>query len=243
MLFLVDITQKQQRLLRGRNVLHSVHVLLQTSCLLMICSILLLDLNGTKVMRIHSQYQLQYGRDQESSCRSRDRHIHFGNVGVTNSFGLLVADINMLCNRNTMQVYDMDSVQSANEDVQPHLMFAHFVTGCVTTSAVLVKGEVKALDNISSKKDWSCLEVLREPQSTHGDIRTAGGYFMFKQYDYISAQSLNKQTHNIQPEPWLSIPDLFIYDRNSASSSAAAKFHLYQTYHSVQQRLGNDIAD
>ena len=116
-------------------------------------------------------------------------------------------------------------------------MFAHFVTGCDTTSAVLVKGKVKALDNISSNKDWSCLEVLRQPQSTHGDIRTAGGYFMFKLYDYISAQSLNKQTHNVQPEPWLSIPDLFIYDRNSASSSAAAKFHLYQTYHSVQQRL------
>ena len=65
---------------------------------------------------------------------------------------------------------------------------------------------------------------------------------MFKLYGSISAQSLNKQTYNVQPEPLLSIPDLFIYDRNSASSSAAAKFHLYQTYHSVQQRLGNDLS-
>ena len=84
--------------------------------------------------------------------------------------------------------------------------------------------------------------VVTQPQITHGDIQAAWEYFMFNLYGSISAQSLNKQTYNVQPEPWLSIPDLFIYDRNSASSSAAGKFHLYQTYHSVQQRLGNDLS-
>ena len=64
-----------------------------------------------------------------------------------------------------MHVYDIESVQSANEVVKPHLMFAHVVTGCGTTYALLMKGEVKALDIISSNKDWSCLEVLAQQQS------------------------------------------------------------------------------
>ena len=95
-----------------------------------------------------------------------------------------------------MHVYDIESVQSANEVVKPHLMFAHVVTGCGTTYALLMKGEVKALDIISSSKDWSCLEVLAQQQSIHEDIQAAVESSMIKLFGCVRAQFINKQTYH-----------------------------------------------
>lgn len=146
----------------------------------------------------------------------------------------------MMCNCNPVEVYDIESIQSASDSIMRHLLFVHAVTGCDTTSAFYKKGKVKALDIISSHEDWSILRVFTQPDSTHEDIQAAGESFILRLYGGFGVQSLNKLRHILYNRSLgkAAISSAFNIE-TLPPTSAAAKYHSYRTYHTVQQWLGN----
>ena len=58
--------------------------------------------------------------------------------------------IHILCHRNTLQLYNIDELQSAVGDIKQHLMFVHTSGGCDTVSAPFMKGKKRDIELLRS---------------------------------------------------------------------------------------------
>ena len=53
-------------------------------------------------------------------------------------------DIDMLCHRSPLQLYNIGELQSAVGDMKQHLMFVHAISGCDIVSVPYLKGQMRA---------------------------------------------------------------------------------------------------
>ena len=59
-------------------------------------------------------------------------------------------DIHMWCHRNSLQLYNIDELQSTVVDMKQHLMFVYAISGCDTVSAPYMKGKKRAFELLRS---------------------------------------------------------------------------------------------
>ena len=86
------------------------------------------------------------------------------------------------------------------------------------------------------------LHVFKQEDACHRDIASAGEQLMLKLYGAQTSQSLDKYRHvlYLQKVSRKSLTSASFQLESLPPTSAAAKFHAYRAYHTVQQWLGND---
>ena len=153
-------------------------------------------------------------------------------------------DIYMQFPNNPVKLYDINSViQSLHPAVKRHLLFAHAITGCDTVSALFGMGKQKALSVLERGEDnWVTLDIFKQPDATRDEIAEAGEKFLLKLYGATQSNSLDKYRYvrYMQQVSNTSLTSAGFKLESLPPTSAAAKFHAFRTYHTVQQWLGND---
>ena len=154
-------------------------------------------------------------------------------------------DIYMQFSTSPVSMYSIADIQRSISTVaKEHLLVAHAITGCDTTSSLYGLGKKRIITLLNSDKyECSSLEVFKKDNSSHDQIKSAGEQLMLKLYGATKSNTLDKYRHVLYKQK---------VSRKSLSSdgfqleglpptSAAAKFHSYRTYHAVQEWLGNEI--
>ena len=154
----------------------------------------------------------------------------------------LGANIYMLCSTNPLQVFRIQDVQASHAAIKQHLLYVHAITGCDTTSSIYMKGKVKCLD-ICSREDCGYLDKFKSPDSTREEVAFAGEKFLLILYRASPrVKSLDEQRYILynRSVSKASITSVFKLE-SLPPSTAAAKFHCYRAYHTVQLWLGNEL--
>ena len=143
-----------------------------------------------------------------------------------------------------LTIYSIIDIQNALHEVaKKHILFAHAVTGCHTVSALYGVGKQKALAVLQNEIiDWDVLDVFQQSYSSEDDIAQAGEMFILKLYGATQSTTLDKYRYVLymkQVSKKSLTSDGFRLEL-LPPTSAAAKFHSYRTYYTVQQWLGND---
>ena len=153
------------------------------------------------------------------------------------------ANIYMLCSVNPIQLFNIQELQSTHVSIRHHLLFAHAITGSDTTSSMYMKGKIKCLDILSSQDDADYLDAFTSPYSTNEEIAHAGQKFLLRLYGASPrVKSLDEQRF-IQYSRSVSKASISTVFKLEVlpPTTAAAKFHCYRAYHTVQMWLGNQL--
>ena len=158
------------------------------------------------------------------------------------SLALPESNIYFLCHRNPLHLYSIGEIQQAHMDIKHHIMAVHALTGCDTVSAPFMHGKKKAMELLSATDNIEYLSTFTNPDSTHTQVASAGELFMLRLYGADRSQSLDNLRY-------------IMYNRMIRKSSlssgfklevlpptcAAAKFHSYRAFHTIQQWMGNHL--
>lgn len=153
-------------------------------------------------------------------------------------------NIHLLCSMHpTPTVYSISQLQRNNITVQPYLLAAHALSGCDTTSAIYMKGKVKILDGMKDTTYCSDMDTFKAADKTPDDVAQAGERIMLKLYNARpTVKTLDEQRHTLYNRSLskASLSSTFKLE-SLPPTSAAAKFHSYRAYHTVQQWIGNNM--
>jgi len=140
-------------------------------------------------------------------------------------------------------VYSISDIQDAlSPNVKSHILLAHAITGCDTVSAPFNIGKQKVISALQdTKEDWTILNVFKEKDASHDEIVAAGEKLLLRLYGSKKATTLDQQRHlsYMQRVSRKSVTSHSFQLKLLPPTSAAAKFHSYQTYLTVQGWLGN----
>ena len=152
-------------------------------------------------------------------------------------------NIFMLDSNKPIKYVKIQDVQKEHSDIAGYIMILHSITGSDTTSALFMKGKLKAIDVFEKDKDYNILDPFQTPGSTHEDIQASGEAFLLKLYGGEKAASLDSLRY-IMYKRLVSKTRLTSGFKLETlpPTSAAAKFHSFRAYHTVQQWLGNDLS-
>ena len=144
----------------------------------------------------------------------------------------------------SLTIYSIIDIQNALHEVaKKHILFANAVTGCDTVSALYGVGKQKALAVLQNDRiDWDVLDVFQQPNSNKDDIAQAGETFILKLYGATQSTTLDRYRYvrYMKQVSTKSLTSDGFRLELLPPTSAAAKFHSYRTYYTVQQWLGND---
>ena len=152
-------------------------------------------------------------------------------------------NIHLLHSPNPIQLINIQEVQSANAGVSDHLLFLHSMTGCDTTSALYMKGKTKAFDVMKSLRNSQIPDAFTSPTSTHDDVAQNGEDFLLQLYGGGDAKTLDQKRYIMYKRSISksSLSSVFKLE-TLPPTSAAAKYHSYRVYHTVQQWIGNELS-
>ena len=98
---------------------------------------------------------------------------------------------------------------------------------------------------LSNGHQFHFLQIFKNKEATHEQIAIAGEQLMLKLYGAKKSDSLDSYRHTLyltRVSKKSLTSDGFQLE-SLPPTTAAAKFHAYRTYHTVQQWLGNDALD
>lgn len=111
-----------------------------------------------------------------------------------------------------------------------------------TVSAPYNIGKQKVISVLQDPKDdWTILNVFKEKVASHDEIAAAGEKLLLRLYGAKKAITLDQQRHlsYMQKVSRKSVTSDSFHLKILPPTSAAAKFHSYRTYFTVQGWLGN----
>lgn len=152
-------------------------------------------------------------------------------------------DMYMQFSSNPVTIYKIADLQNnLSPSAKTHILVGHAFLGCDTVSAMYNVGKKKALAVLSENHNWDCLHVFKQEDACHNDIASAGEQFMLKLYGAKTTESLDQYRYvmYLQKLSKKSLASASFQLESLPPTSAAAKFHAYRAYHTVQQWLGND---
>ena len=76
-----------------------------------------------------------------------------------------------------------DIQRGLKQNVLSHVLVAHAMSGCDTTSALFRRGKTFAFKVIDNDRDLSYLEVFKLKTSTYQEIASAGEKFLLNMYN------------------------------------------------------------
>lgn len=153
-------------------------------------------------------------------------------------------DIYMQFRNNPLTIYSITEIQQAlHAVVKRHILFAHAVTGCDTVSALYNIGKRKALSILEHDgNNWDNLDVFRRENADRDEIEQGGESFLLHLYGATQSASLDKARHVLYMKQVTrrSLTSEGFKLESLPPTSAAAKYHSYRAYYTIQQWLGND---
>ncbi len=151
-------------------------------------------------------------------------------------------DIYMLYGRQPLLLYYIAEIQTSFHIIKCHLMFIHATTGCDTVSALYNQGKKKALSLIMAPGNWNYLTIFSQADSTHDDIARVGESFLLKLYGAIRSESLDNHRYILYARSIRRAPLSSGFKLESLPpTTAAAKFHSFRAYHTIQQWQGHNL--
>ena len=156
--------------------------------------------------------------------------------------------------RQNMQIYMKFSANSIYriQDIQENsasivhknILFLHAFSGCDTVSSFFQYGKRKVLKMIQeSKDDWDCLDIFLKTDPDKEELEKVGEKFILKLYGAKTCSSLDEFRYlkYMQRVSRKSITSADFQLESLPPTSAAAKFHTFRAYHTIQQWLGTEL--
>lgn len=142
-------------------------------------------------------------------------------------------------------IYNMQSIKDGlGATVSAHLLVAHAISGCDTVSAMHNMGKKAPLRELEAQ-DCTFLDTFKSENATHDEIARAGEEFILRLYRakktsktlddwrHIAYSRVMKTRKKAKSANFTQF-----HLHNLPPTSAAAKYHSYRTYFTVQQWLG-----
>ena len=145
-------------------------------------------------------------------------------------------------------VYNVQSIKDElGVSVSAHLLVAHAITGCDTVSAMHNIGKWAPMRELKAQ-DCRFLEVSKSEDASHEEIARAGEEFILKLYRAKKASKTLDDWRHISYSRVMksrkkakSAKFTHFHLSNLPPTSAAAKYHSYRAYYTVQQWLGRSL--
>lgn len=136
-------------------------------------------------------------------------------------------------------VYNIQSIQQKiGSQIRQHILIAHAITGCDTTSGMYGIGKKKAID-VLGKGEWNILDVFKQSDASADEIARVGELFLLKLYNAKQSVTTLDKLRYVQYMQKMSKTSSTFQLRNLPPTSAAAKYQSYRAYFTVQEWVGN----
>ena len=159
---------------------------------------------------------------------------------VTPSKGLFLQNTGRKTSKKRGSLWNIEETCKVLGDVRNHILFAHAVLGCDTTSAIFGIGKANALKKLK-QVEFRQNAATFSGISTQSQIEKAGEAVLSSLYGGTDGK-LNRLRYQKFCEKVAS-SSVYVEPKSLLPTSSAAKFHSYRVYLQVQQWMGNKLLD
>ena len=136
-------------------------------------------------------------------------------------------------------VYKISGMQEVmHHQSRRHILLAHAITGCDTVSALFSIGKKRALTVLENHSQCDMFDKFKKCDSSHDEIARVGENFLLHLYKCNKSTSLDKSRYILYTQKVSKMSSSFKLE-SLLPTSAAAKYHSYRTYFTIQKWLGN----
>lgn len=140
------------------------------------------------------------------------------------------------------RLWDIHLIQEKlGKNICNHILFAHAILGCDTTSRFhgIGKGVVlKKLTNIQDNILAAASNTFMKKNASKEEVAAAGEKAIVALYGGTNDVSLNVLRYQIFQKK-VAVAKIFVHPEDLPPTSAAAKFHSYRAYYQVQCWMGS----